>query len=81
MPPGRGNAGDCVGALQAAGLDDEGDTPDGKLTIRYNTCLGACALAPVMSVDHHLAGRMTPDKGRELVAKTLDSTSSAAEEN
>ena len=62
--------------LQAAGLDDEGDTPDGKLTIRYNTCLGACALAPVMSVDHHLAGRITPDKGRELVAKTLDSTSS-----
>jgi NADH:ubiquinone oxidoreductase subunit E len=57
--------------LEAAGLEDEGDTPDGRLTVRYNTCLGACALAPVMSVDHHLAGRITPDKGRELVAKTL----------
>ena len=61
--------------LEAAGLEDEGDTPDGKLTVRYNTCLGACALAPVMSVDHHLAGRITPEKGRELVAKTLDSVS------
>lgn len=59
--------------LEAAGLEDEGDTPDGKLTIRYNTCLGACALAPVMSVDHHLAGRITPERGRELVSKTLES--------
>ena len=62
--------------LAAAGLEDEGDTPDGRLTVRYNTCLGACALAPVMSVDHHLAGRITPEKGRELVANTLDSVSS-----
>lgn len=62
--------------LEAAGLEDEGDTPDGRLTIRYNTCLGACALAPVMSVDHLLAGRMTPEKGRELVAKTLEVTGS-----
>ena len=61
--------------LEAAGMEDEGDTPDGKLTIRYNTCLGACALAPVMSVDHHLAGRVTPEKGRDLVSKTLDSAS------
>ncbi|MDE2940506.1 MAG: NAD(P)H-dependent oxidoreductase subunit E [Chloroflexota bacterium] len=61
--------------LEAAGMEDEGDTPDGKLTIRYNTCLGACALAPVMSVDHRLAGRITPEKGRELVSKTLDSAS------
>ena len=59
--------------LEAAGLEDEGDTPDGKLTVRYNTCLGACALAPVMSVDHHLAGRITPEQGKKLVARTLQS--------
>lgn len=58
--------------LEAAGLVDEGDTPDRRLTVRYNTCLGACALAPVMSVDHHLVGRVTPDKGRELVTTTLE---------
>ena len=61
--------------LAAAGLEDEGDTPGGRLTVRYNTCLGACALAPVMSVDHHLAGRITPEKGSALVAETLDSVS------
>jgi NADH:ubiquinone oxidoreductase subunit E len=59
--------------LEAAGLEEEGDTADGKLTVRYNTCLGACALAPVISVDHHLAGRITPEKGRGLVAQTLES--------
>ncbi len=58
--------------LEAAGLEDEGDTPDGRLTVRYNTCLGACALAPVMSMDHHLQGRATPERGRELVSKALD---------
>ena len=61
--------------LEAAGLEDEGDTADCRLTVRYNTCLGACALAPVMSVDHHLVGRVTPDKGKELVAATLEQAS------
>ena len=60
--------------LEAAGLDDEGDTADGWLTVRYNTCLGACALAPVMSVDHHLVGRITPEKGSRLVAEVFKST-------
>ena len=62
--------------LEAAGLEDEGDTPDGGLTVRYNTCLGACALAPVVSVDHHLAGRVTPEKGRELVNMVRQATGS-----
>ena len=61
--------------LEAAGLAEEGDTPDGKLTVRYNTCLGACALAPVMSIDHHLVGRADPQKGRDLVVRALDSNS------
>ena len=57
--------------LRAAGLSDEGDTPDGKLTVRYNTCLGACAQAPVMSVDHQLAGRLTPEIAARQVMETL----------
>ena len=39
------------------GLSGEGDTPDGAVTLRYNTCLGACAQAPAVSADHHLQGR------------------------
>jgi len=55
--------------LEAVGLEDEGDTPDGEISLRYNTCLGACALAPVMSLDHHLAGRVSPEAARNRVAQ------------
>ncbi len=57
--------------LEAVGLEEEGDTPDGEISLRYNTCLGACALAPVMSIDHHLAGRMSPEGARIRVAQLL----------
>ena len=58
-------------AQDALGLADEGDTPDGKATLRYNTCLGACAHAPVMAIDHHLAGRVTPDAAKSRIAAAL----------
>ena len=63
-------------AQDALSLPDEGDTPDGKATLRYNTCLGACAHAPVMAIDHHLAGRVTPESAREKIAVALQSASS-----
>lgn len=49
------------------GLVDEGETADNRLTLRYNTCLGACAQAPVISIDHHLRGRMTPERAVTLI--------------
>ena len=57
--------------LDVVGLRGEGDSSDGKITVRYNTCLGACAQAPVISVDHQLAGRITPEKVRELLSPLL----------
>ncbi len=58
-------------------LSDEGDTPAGKATLRYNTCLGACAHAPVIAIDHHLAGRITPESARARIAAALQSTAVA----
>jgi formate dehydrogenase subunit gamma len=57
--------------LEAAGLEGEGDTPGGELSLRYNTCLGACAQAPVIAIDHHLMGRLTPQAARAAVADAL----------
>ena len=65
--------------LKAANVDGEGDDPSGRLTIRYNTCLGACALAPVISVDHRLIGRISPAAGRDIVADLLDLARGAPE--
>ena len=55
----------------ALGLDGEGDTGDGKVTLRFNTCLGACSQAPVMSIDHRLMGRLTTNRARELVGRLI----------
>ena len=60
--------------FDAAGMEDEGDTPDRKLTVSFNTCLGACAQAPVISIDHHLIGRLSADEARNKVAELLAKT-------
>ena len=57
--------------LEAAGMEDEGDTADGRLTVKLNTCLGACAHAPVMAVDDHLFGRVTPQSAAQKVINGL----------
>ena len=53
------------------GLDGEGDTGDGKLALKYTTCLGACSQAPVISVDHRLHGRVTVESALGLVRPLL----------
>ena len=63
--------------LDAAGLDDEGERSDHRLSVRLNTCLGACSLAPVISVDHHLVGRVTPQSAAGRVAKLLQEDADA----
>ena len=54
-------------AAEALGIEGEGDSSDGKATLRYNTCLGACARAPVISSDHQLYGRMTAKQAAEKI--------------
>ena len=51
------------------GLSQEGDTSDGRVTLKYNTCLGACAQAPVMAVDHKTVGRVTPEQARSIESR------------
>ena len=58
-------------ALDSCGLTDEGDTPDGSLSLRFNTCLGACSQAPVMAIDHHLVGRVTVRTVRNKIRELL----------
>ena len=44
-------------------------TLDGKFSVDACRCVGACGLAPVMTVDEDVYGKITPDQ----VAKILDS--------
>ena len=54
----------------ALGLTGEGDTENKRLTLRYNTCLGACSQAPVVSIDNRLVGRVTCESARRLAAES-----------
>ena len=58
-------------ALEQLGVEGEGDLADGSLTLRYNTCLGACAQAPVISADHNLMGRQTVDSVKTAIVELL----------
>ena len=58
--------------LKMLKLEGEGDTEDGKFTFRFNTCLGACSQGPVISIDHELYGKSTPDNAEKLVNRTRD---------
>ena len=60
--------------FDSVGLQGEGDTADGDVTVRFNTCLGACSQGPVISVDHELIGRVTAHQARDMVL-SLSSTS------
>ena len=50
------------------GLEDEGETADANITLKYNTCLGACAQAPVISINHRLKGRIDPDGAANVLS-------------
>ncbi len=44
-------------------------TPDGKFSLSECRCLGACGLAPVMTINGEVYGRLTPDMIPEILAK------------
>ena len=52
--------------LHTLNLSEEGDTPDGKVSLKYNTCLGACSQGPVVSVDHKIMGPQSMSGGANM---------------
>ncbi len=50
------------------GVDSEETSADGKITLRYSTCLGACAQAPVIARDHVLSGQASPESARDYIS-------------
>lgn len=49
-------------------------TPDGMFSIEAVRCIGCCGLAPVLSVDGEVYGRVTKDQVPGIVAKYKDRT-------
>ena len=62
-------AGDILTAVeQKLGIKAGGITPDGKFSIDACRCIGACGLAPVMTINDEVYGRLTP----EMVGPIID---------
>ena len=50
------------------GVDDKKTTTDdGLFTVETVSCLGACGLAPVMTVNDHVYPKMSPDAALKIV--------------
>ena len=44
-------------------------TADGRFTLQATRCLGACGLAPVMTINEEVYGRLTPDQIPAIIDK------------
>ena len=57
-------------ALQGALKLDPGETSaDGKWTLRTTSCLGVCAVGPVIVIDEDIYGNITPKQVPEILGR------------
>lgn len=82
-PKGRYNISICLGTAcyvkgaaavlekltEALGIQPEECTPDGKFSLTACRCVGACGLAPVLTVNGDVYGRMTPEEVAQVLAR------------
>ena len=85
-PQGKYNVSICLGTAcyvkgaaavldkltSALGIQPEECTPDGKFSLTACRCIGACGLAPVMTINDEVYGRLTPDEVDSILAKYAD---------
>jgi len=63
-------AGDLFNKLQELlGIEDGGCTPDGKFSLESCRCIGACGLAPVLTINEDVYGKLTVDDLEAILAK------------
>lgn len=54
---------------QTLGIKSGECTPDGKFSLEACRCIGACGLAPVMTVNDEVYGRLVPDDVPTILEK------------
>ena len=63
-------SGDIYNKLQEKlGIAGGECTPDGKFSLEACRCIGACGLAPVLTVNEDVYGRLTVDDVEKILAK------------
>lgn len=57
---------------QLLGIDVDECTPDGKFSIEATRCIGACGLAPVLTVNEDVYGRLVVDDVPGILEKYMN---------
>lgn len=66
-------AGDIFDRLsEKLGIGADECTPDGKYSLTACRCIGACGLAPVLTVNEEVYGRITADDVDDILVKYKD---------
>jgi NADP-reducing hydrogenase subunit HndA len=55
--------------MEKLGIEGGDCTPDGKFSLDACRCIGACGLAPVLTVNEDVYGRLTVDDVDDILAK------------
>ena len=58
-----------LASLAALGIGAGETTADGLFTIQDTRCLGCCGLAPVMTINEDVYGRLTPADVKDILEK------------
>lgn len=84
-PRGTYNIGVCLGTAcyvkgseavlerieQRLGIEPGGITKDGRFSLDATRCIGACGLAPVMTVNKDVYGRLSPEEVDDILQKYM----------
>ena len=63
-------SGDILARIkEILGIEEGESTPDGLFTIEACRCIGACGLAPVITINGDVYGRLTVDDVDEIIEK------------
>ena len=65
----KGGAAVLARVEEELGITSNQTTPDGKFSIQDTRCLGCCGLAPVMTINEDVYGKLTPDMVKDILAK------------
>ena len=65
-------AGDIINKVsEMIGIPAGATSPDGKYSLDATRCIGACGLAPVMTVNNEVYGRLTVAETAEIMKKYI----------
>ncbi len=68
----KGSGGILEKLTQILGIEAEECTADGKFSLTACRCIGACGLAPVITVNEDVYGRLTVDDVQGIIDKYQD---------